>query len=149
MCALLSGVSACLLLAFLIVSICWWLFAIATASSHSSILNESHVVPRTNHKNFSQNDSLIIDKITSLSLLPTVSSKSFQYKTSIIYQNSPQNNSLITTVSSKSSLFKTSIIYQNSSQNNSLIIAHLTNLSVQTTVSTEHSYGTNELTTRV
>ena len=108
-CALLSGVSACLLVALLIVPICWWLFAIATASSHSSILNESHVVSITNQQNSSHNESLIIDHMS------TVSSKSFQFKTANINQNTFHN---------------------------------LTTVSVQTTVSSTHLHGTNELTTR-
>ena len=72
--ALLSGVCVCLLVALLIVPLCWWLFAIVTASSHSSILNESHVVPITNQQNSSHNESLIIDHLTKQSLQTTVSS---------------------------------------------------------------------------
>ena len=78
-CALLTGLTAGLLVALLLVPLCWWLFSIATASSDGSLFNESHVVSITN-QNSSHNTidvimSLIIDVFSNLSVLTTVSSK--------------------------------------------------------------------------
>ena len=73
-CALLIGLTASLLVALLLVPLCWWLFSIAAASSDRSILNESNVVSIT-IQDSSRNKSHIIDVFSNLPDLTTVSSK--------------------------------------------------------------------------
>ena len=76
-CALLTGLTASVLVALLLVPLCWWLFSIATASSDGSLFNESHLISITNQNSSvsSGNKSLIIDVISNLSIQTTVSSK--------------------------------------------------------------------------